>query len=429
MVNVNDLNFYFFDKESNLLYDKKKYKINIINLLKGFFEVLFKGIAAIPYFFYFNYYSFCVKKDFVLFAFTNNNSRSLSPLLEHLPSSHLFTEKEIRFKKVWFYAMLYSPVVLYRCFTYKGYEQETYIYNFKGFCKSYGMFKEAIKILKLTSPKFVIVSNNQSYTSRGFYKAAKKLGITTVFLQHATAVEQDPALDFDYAFLDGLEAFEKLTARNVCSSTVFLSGNPRFDFIPKTQSKYSDKNVSMGVAINLLDNEEYIKNFILDCKLRLPDLTIVLRPHPTTNIDYWQEKSIDWGCEFSNAKIENPFDFIERCMFFIAGDSSFHLDVAISDKRSFYYNFTSDMSFDLYSYIKNQLIIDISSNPYQYIKNAIQDSFEYKNDRVVFYVANYGSVYWRKSATLIADTLINIKDLGFIDKTWNKKENFYQIKE
>lgn len=428
-IDVNDLNYYFYDEESNLLYNAEKYKINVFSVLRDLLEVLTKAIASIPYFLDANYYNFCLKKDFALFAFTNNNRRSLSPLQKYLPSSHLFSEKEIRFKKVWFYALLYSPIVLYRCVTYTGYKQETYCYNFKGFCKSYGMFVEATKMLKLINPKTVIVANNQTYTSRSFYKAAKKLGIKTVFLQHATAVESDPPLDFDYAFLDGLEAYEKFATRNACLCTVFLSGNPRFDFIPEVGKNISKDLRILGLAINLLDEERYVKEFIVKCKREIPGLQIVLRPHPTTNTLYWLAKSKEWNCDFSNSAIENPFDFIERCTFFVAGDSSFHLDVSISNKRSFYYNFTSEQSMDLYSYIKNDLIMDISTDFLEYLKNAIREESEYQNKKTDYYVANFKTVYWRKSARLIATTLINIVDNNSLKERWRKCDKFYKIKE
>lgn len=424
---VNNLNYYYFNKESNLLYDKDKYKINFFVVFKQFFEIFVKGIGALKYFFDLGYYGFCTQSDFALFGFTNNNIRSLSPLKEHLPSSNIFSDHNIKFKKVWFYAMLYSPVILYRCLVYKSYKKETYCFNFKGFCRSYGMYKEASKMLKIINPKFVIVSNYQSYTSRSFYKAAKELGIKTVFLQHATAVECDPQLDFDYAFLDGIEAYEKLTARKKSLSKIFLSGNPRFDFFPVISNVKED--FILGIAINILDDEKFVKNFILECKNEIPELQIVLRPHPTTNLQYWKKKCEDWGCLFSNSSTENPFEFITRCSFFIAGDSSFHLDVAIADKLSFYYNFTSQKSLDLYSYIKNNLIIDISYDAFKYLKTIKKEDEKYKNSRTKYYVANYETQFWQKSAYLIAKTLIKIDREEDFCNFWCKKENFYVIKK
>ena len=48
---VNNLNYYYFNKESNLLYDKDKYKINFFVVFKQFFEIFVKGIGALKYFF------------------------------------------------------------------------------------------------------------------------------------------------------------------------------------------------------------------------------------------------------------------------------------------------------------------------------------------------------------------------------------------
>jgi hypothetical protein len=410
MIDVNDLNYSYSHKEVNAFYVKEAYRPFLIKVLKQWFIVVLKGIGSIIYFFNFKNKPIATSR-YSFFAFTSNNKRVLQPIQSLMPDSYLYTNENLSFKKAWFYAMLYSPVIFFRYIKYTGYLKEVYATKFTSFCFTYGSYIEARKILKKIDPLIVVVANNHTYLQRCFYKAAQSLKIKTVFVQHASVTENFPVLDFSFAFLDGRETYEKFSQNRTCQSTVFLSGNPRFDIIGKLNfSRKISNTVKIGIALNVYDKIYEINKLICELKDGITNCRITIRPHPGMDIKIWIDHAKSWGCEVSNAITENPFKFIADNDVFIAGNSSFHLDVVMCNKLSFFYNLTGENKFDVYGYIKNGLIIDISDNLIPPITEYVNNWKSYSNSNARFYVENYNTEYWCKSAELISKTIMDLND-------------------
>ena len=51
------------------------------------------------------------------------------------------------------------------------------------------------------------MSNDHSPANRALLLVAKSKGIKTVYMQHASVSNLFPVLDFDYSFLDGVNAY------------------------------------------------------------------------------------------------------------------------------------------------------------------------------------------------------------------------------
>ena len=419
-VDVNDLNFHAFDENIKLGYNEARYKINGWKIGLTLLILIGKGLASVYYFFLPRYDKNDVACEVAMFAFSEaNNERCLRPLLPSISNSKLFTNENLKLKRIWIYSMLYAPIVLFRCFTYTGKKQRFYCRFFLSFCKAYGTYIEAISILKNLQPKMIIVANDHSYTSRSFFRAAQHLKIITAYVQHASVNKFFPPLEFDYAFLDGLESYEKYLDGKTCSSSVFLSGNPRFDILSTlTSHVFQQHERKIGIAVNPLDSLDIIKELIISIKAKIKGVEISLRPHPSSDMRYWAEICRHMDCKLSNSFLENPFLFINRHQVFIARNSSFHLDVCMAGKKSFFFNFSGKPVMDAYNYLKNNLVEDITPAPVEAINVALKTSSnKVLNKQAQYFVGNFNTIHWGMSAKLIGTTVIEIlegkRDLSF----------------
>jgi hypothetical protein len=410
-IDVNDLNFHAFDDGIKLKYNEERYKIKPFKIASIMLMLLLKGFGSIPYFFVRRYDSSARPCDVAMFAFSEaNNRRCLSPLLPHIPNSVLFTNENLMLKRVWFYAMIYSPIVIFRCLTYPGKKKKYYCRFITSFCRAYGTYIEAKSLLKVLRPKMVVVANDHSYSSRSFFRAAQHLKIKTAYVQHASVNKYFPPLEFDYAFLDGLESYDKYIDGKSCSSKVYLSGNPRFDIISEFDSKDSiANNRRIGIAVNPLDSVGMLEEFVKLIKNRWPEIEISIRPHPSSNMLLWAKTCDELGCDLSDSSNENPFEFIYRHQVFISGNSSFHLDVFMARKQSFFYNFSEQAVFDAYNFLKNKLMKDISNDPLPWVEAALDPLIsKLINPNAKYFVGNFGTKYWGKSADLIGMTISDL---------------------
>ncbi|MDR3056624.1 MAG: hypothetical protein LBU84_00605, partial [Prevotella sp.] len=279
-----------------------------------------------------------------------------------------------------------------------------YVSEFISFSCSYGHYFEARRILKKIHPFMIIVANDHSLPQRAFFRAAQSLNIKTAYVQHASVSENFPPLEFDYAFLDGQESLDKYTANNkICKSKVYFYGSPRFDIIKSLNIETISSDNRCGIAINAVDYPDRIAQLIHKLYESIDNISITIRPHPAMDQDFWKTFTDDNKCFLSNAKVENPFHFIAHNDFFISGESSFHLDVALAGKVSFFYNFTDKPMIDHYGYLKNGLIKELPDNLMK--QKYCIENVEERARLIRYYVANYKTPDWGRSATLISSQL------------------------
>jgi len=435
---IEDVNYIFSHEDINPSFLKDKYSANIFVLLKRWQHVVRKGLLAIR-FFLFNYNKSLQHCDYLFFSASNNNFRSLKPIQEKMEdNAEIVTgeyDKYPAFRKVWFYGMLYSPVIFWRYLKCSGYLKKAYSSEFISFCLAYGYLIESKRIFQKTQPSFLIVANDHFYPQRAFFRMAQALHIKTVYVQHASVTEKFPPLEYDYAFLDGQESLEKYTANNkICKTTIFLTGNPRFDII-KTLAIKSEKNdvkIKLGIAINVVDIAEKVEQFIGALQVHTPQLQVAIRPHPALDISYWKGIAKKYNCTLSDSRSENPFCFISQNDYFISGESSFHLDVALSGKSSYYYNFTNEETIDHYGYIRNGLVEYFSEDVLaKMLTKSISNT---ENEKLAqYYVANYATSFWGKASDVIALTIKQLHENNQYPDFWVEQEfngiKYFELKK
>jgi hypothetical protein len=69
-------------------------------------------------------------------------------------------------------------------------------------------------------PRFLVVSNDHNPINRALTLLALKLGVKSIYMQHASVSERFPPLRFNYAFLDGEKALSRMTHFNALASTL-----------------------------------------------------------------------------------------------------------------------------------------------------------------------------------------------------------------
>lgn len=280
--------------------------------------------------------------------------------------------------------------------------------------------------------KILIVSNDHIPIMRIFIEQAGAHGIKTMYSQHASVSEFFPPLKFDFSFLDGIESFLKYQAIGDVKGKVFLVGSPRFDVITQLEKQNSDL---IGIAFNQVDDNERILSLVK--KLKESGFhNIVVRPHPQQD-----KNNPDWsmftnvGCEISHPLQENPFKFISRLSFLIAGASSIHLEAALLRIPSAIFSMQKpggelELDLDYYGYSKMKLtpIASDSDEVVSLIRNPQMPSI----DTIRYYDAAFETKFDGKSALLAAqfiDAFLEGKESEILSRLFLKSsEGYYIIK-
>ena len=205
----------------------------------------------------------------------------------------------------------------------------------------------------------MVFANDHVALTRAFIRVSRQLGIKTMYVQHCSVGRNFPPLEFSYNFLDGEESLIKYMTFQKPLGMVYLSGNSRFDvckeYLKKVGQKQEDetKNIAIGIASNALDNEDSIKKI---CKelIEYGYTDITIRPHPGIPFDpSWY---IYHGVKYSDSNQENPFAFISKMDYVLAGECGIHLDVMMMRKRAIYFNTHETPPKDVYEFIKNGIV-------------------------------------------------------------------------
>lgn len=287
--------------------------------------------------------------------------------------------------------------------------------HFSAFCSVYTYLVYFHRVLSQVKPEFIITANDHNIPNRCMLAVAHQLGITTVYLQHASVSSVFPALRVNYAFLDGLCALDVYrqcelnrapNAKNTPRPKVILSG----------QKKYLRKRNGMhmnvvGIALNALDSSDAVIEFVRE--LVSEGLNIRLRWHPgqpqLTTMDYREAFSEEERVVLSDPRNESVMDFMDKIGWLVAGNSSIHLEAAIAGVFPIYYELTPSEIPDYYGYVKYGLALraDSVSDVFDLISQG-QDNLALNVDAVRYYSSTYLTEWEGREGDLVAECLIKI---------------------
>ena len=258
----------------------------------------------------------------------------------------------------------------------------------------FGHYFFDIFLLKIHKPRYLWMSNDHTYLNVAFLYAAKKLGVTTIYLQHASVSPLFPPLAFDYAFLDGEVAFQTYKNIGIKGTNVFLSGISKMDGYIGKQS--TGKISSVLICINHWDDISVFQTLINE--LVEMKYSVKIRKHPYMTSVLNNESIVEISREKVFMDSLNDIDLL------IAGDSNVHLEATLTNIPCFYLS-TSKL-FDYYGFLQNGLVVWGGRD----LEDCLKQVRDYKVEEDVYlrakpYCASVGTEFENKSTSFVLDKL------------------------
>lgn len=371
------------------------------------------------------------EKAVLIYGESTNNRNTLLPIIKELGDNKvidLFSHSQYPKWKQYWYAIPYLGSLLKELRNANSDKRCIIRYFFAKFWVMYGCNKAAGELLDFYKPSILVMANDHLHFHRALMHEAKKRGIYTLYVQHASVTDKFPPLEFDFSLLDGEDSYNKYNNHKNNSGNIYLTGGIRFDGINISKQNLGGKTV-IGVAINQFDDETIVKGTCLQLKsfkFNDPIVEVILRPHPQMPIKMWSTWCKKNNVGFSFAREETSFQFLSRISVLISNQCSIHLDAAMCHTPSIIFKLSSSNIEDSYLFSKNGLAIE--AHDMRELSCCIQESRNRQPSEtaVKYYNCSYCSNYEGQVAKLMADLIQCIPDKLMI---FNKKYKFISIEE
>ena len=277
-------------------------------------------------------------------------------------------------------------------------------------------------LLVKVSPRIVVVSNDHSTPNKTLIALVRdRKDMKVAYMQHASVSSLFPALNFDYAFLDGESALNvyrqcednrPVTTPLLKSRRVFLTGQKKD--LGAGFTNIEDRKM-IGIALNALDSIEGVKALIITLTNR--GMLLKLRWHPGLPVktaELLKSNLMGNKIEFSNPRIESLSEFFSSINCMIAGNSSIHLEAALSNVVPIYYEMSEHTLDDYYGYIKNGVAINAESviDLANIIRRVESNDLKINKEAIQFYSSTFGTEWEGREGELVSETLLSLhKDL------------------
>jgi len=300
-------------------------------------------------------------KQIVFFDCASNEVKSMSPIQNKIENSYLLGQKKFRndfpFYSSYLIAIFFIPVVFIRfLFCKDAYLKKSFSYVFDGFCLAYAFTITLPIWLRKIQPRKIVISNQLSVYHRSLAASAHKLGIETIFMQHASVTDNFPPLtNYHTALLEGENTLDKYQKNGSKNLNIYLIGMAKFDYYYGIVNKKAIVE-NIGICTNGMDNIDRFEELINKISLLNDIKNIYLRPHPSDRrFEQWSKISIRYNIKFSNVRVVNSFDFLGKVDLIIAGDSNILLEAALMNVSCIYFD-SLNSNHDWYGFNKNGLV-------------------------------------------------------------------------
>ena len=329
----------------------------------------------------------------VIFAGSRNQYNTLKPVYNAYKNATLigtgdYGEVQLNIFLSRIYSIFYFGVLLKLYKTLIGYEKQSVKYLFDRYLGTYGFYLYSFLLFKRHREiKVLVLANDHSMRCRVLNKTAKENGVKTIFIQHASANMFFPKLNFDYACLDGVEAYNVYKAIGNSKTKILITGNSKLDEnILKNKKR---KNSLIGLCFNPNDNKVEILNVLNNVIKRFDGSQIIVRPHPNDRkYEYFKKYCLSKSIHFSPSKKQNAFEFFQNVNLIIAGESNIHLEAASFNIPSIYYPLGNYNKIDWYGFIENGIIkfkADKAVNLIEIIEYCLSNNMEVRENAEKFY--------------------------------------------
>ena len=363
--------------------------------------------------------------EILFFADSLNQFRAIRPVKERTIHAALWVDGNFP-GELYFPAdlariisFLFLPLVFFQVHR-KGskIQRWTLAYGLSDYLDAYGYFLVGVVFLKKLKPKALVLSNDHGAQPRALMLAARLLSIPTVYLQHADVTSGFPPLEFDYALLEGTNALRKYAVKN-SQCQIFLVGMARRTL--KKEVREASLYSRLGVAVNHFDSSERIHSILSEIKDALPDMELVLRPHPNDRGRFQSLRNLcsAFGIRYSDPVVELPWQFLKHLDFVVAGNSAIVLEAALAGVVPLQHELLLQVQgYDYYGFNEYGIVRNIySATEIKVLRENIMQVRQEVARRLDGYDITYGTNLDGKAAELAASVL-NQKIL--------KKENKYR---
>lgn len=307
----------------------------------------------------------------------------------------------------------YLPILWYKYTKLTIEEKRLVSYYLENFVFASGFVEFYFRILQKYKPECVVFANDHIYMTKSLELVCEDLKIQTIYVQHASVSYAFPELHFAYSFLDGKDSLLKYTSFGKKSiGNIIILGAARYDGLSSYRNNRNPHNRNcIGVAINLLDDNDIVNDFCKDVLLTHPNLKIKIRSHPALKdkpFKFDDDERIIYTC----ATDEPMTDYLDSIDFQVSGDSCVHFDAIIGGVNTIVYNLSKKCFSDNYQYVKSGFI--------KFAEN-IEQVFEFANchpdiSLVRFYDESYQKTYSGKCSDIIAEFIIKGYNLEILKK-------------
>ena len=265
-------------------------------------------------------------------AETRNQFDAMAPIVKRLSDAihvNLEAQPGIAFPAAAAYLVAAAmwPLPLARYVRATAYQRQTYRYVFHHYWLTFGWYLVSRLWLRRVRPSLVFFANDHNMKTRTLARAARAEGVPTAYVQHASVSEAFPPLGFDLAFLDGRDALEKYGAAGASSGRAFLAGIPKYDDFAGNAS-CAPRVTRVGICTNALDPEEPVVALCGALRTHLPELQVILRPHPGDGRP-WHDLLSTSAVAISDSRREVSFAFLGRVDAVIVGDTGMALEALL----------------------------------------------------------------------------------------------------
>ncbi|GAA4430922.1 hypothetical protein GCM10023188_18030 [Pontibacter saemangeumensis] len=299
-----------------------------------------------------------------LYVVSQNNLDSLQFVRQNLPGSVFVAgqsknigryQKEVerlslRRKLLYYYKL---PSLLYQFLRKKP---KSAIRFFDLLYDAVGFYEVYYRKLQRYSPSAIIFANDHNADARAMLLAAKDLGIKTIYIQHASVSSLFPPLSYDLNLLEGQDSLDKYKQCGPIPGRVELVGMPKADkYIPY---RNTSKHIStIGIGCNLMDDLGEIEKMLRLLSQKLPDIKLILRPHPRDTRNIAALARVAPNVYLSDSRSEPVFEYLRQLDVQISGTSGIHLEAVLLNVWSIYYDFSpSEKLNDYYGFVRHGLV-------------------------------------------------------------------------
>lgn len=251
-----------------------------------------------------------------------------------------------------------------------------------------GVYENQLRVLNIYRPEVIVISNDIMPWFRSLTLTARQLDIPTVYLQHAPVGSDFSPLIVDLALLEGQDTLDKYThGKPPAEGAVEIVGMARFE--PYAQRVNTSKRVSrVGVAVSLADDLDVVTE-VVAALLKIPELVITVRQHPRDARPFRINAAPN--LRSSDATETPALAFLAEQDLIIAGETGIHLEAALLNVSSVYFNFSAEKAVpvDSYGFLRQGLMPAVGT-----VEELMENVTAWKavrppvKDKAAHYVAN-----------------------------------------